>query len=65
MPTIVDCNADDGSVIYVNLNNVHIFSSRGEKGGTLFRFAGGDSLAVTTPIEHFLGKRKRKRKAKS
>jgi hypothetical protein len=49
----------------VNLNNVHIFSSRGEKGGTLFRFPGGDSLAVTTPIEHFLGTRKRKRKAKS
>jgi hypothetical protein len=64
MATIVECIAEDGSVVYVNLNNVNAFSSRGDKGGTLFRFAGGDSLAVTTPIKHFLGKRKRKRKAK-
>jgi hypothetical protein len=64
MPTIVDCNAEDGSVVYVNLDNVNAFSPHGDKGGTLFQFAGGDSLAVTTPIEHFLGKRKGKRKAK-
>jgi hypothetical protein len=64
MPTIVDCNAEDGSVIYVNLDNVNAFSSRGDKGGTLFLFGGGDSLAVTTPIEHFLGKRRGKRKSK-
>jgi hypothetical protein len=64
MATIVDCNADDGSAIYVNLDNVNIFSSRGDQGGTLFRFVGGDSLSVPTPIKYFLGKRKHKRKRK-
>jgi hypothetical protein len=60
MATIVECIAEDGSVVYVNLNNVNAFSSRGDKGGTLFRFAGGDSLAVATPGKLHNGPRRRK-----
>jgi hypothetical protein len=34
MATIVDCTADDGSIVYVNLDNVNAFHSRGDKVGT-------------------------------
>jgi hypothetical protein len=65
MATIIDCNTDDGRVIYVNLDNIITFASRGDDvGGSLIRFVGGESLTVETPPEHFLGIGKRKAKIK-
>jgi hypothetical protein len=52
-----------GRIIYVNLNNIITFASRGDDvGGSLIRFVGGESLTV--PPEHFLGIGKRKAKIK-
>jgi hypothetical protein len=62
MATIIDCNTDDGRV--VNLDNIITFASRGDEGGSVIRFVGGESLTVATPPEHFLGIGKRKEKRK-
>jgi hypothetical protein len=50
--TIIDCNTDDGRVVYVNLDNIITFASRGDEGGSEIRFVGGESLTVATPPEH-------------
>jgi len=64
MATIIDCNTDDGRVVYVNLDNIITFASRGDEDGSEIRFVGGESLTVATPPEHFLGIGKRKGKIK-
>jgi hypothetical protein len=64
MATIIDCNTDDGRVVYVNLDNIITFASRGDEGGSEIRFVGGESLTVATSPEHFLGIGKRKGKIK-
>jgi hypothetical protein len=53
MATIIDCNTDDGRVVYVNLDNIITFASRGDDGGSVIRFVGGESLTVATPQSIF------------
>jgi hypothetical protein len=64
MATIIDCNTDDGRVVYVNLDNIITFASRGDEGGSEIRFVGGERLTVATSPEHFLGIGKRKAEMK-
>jgi|SoiMethySBSTD1v2_1073268.scaffolds.fasta_scaffold1766230_1 hypothetical protein len=64
MATIIDCNTDDGRVVYVNLDNIITFASRGDEDGSEIRFVGGERLIVATSPEHFLGIGKRKAKIK-
>jgi uncharacterized protein YlzI (FlbEa/FlbD family) len=55
MPAFVTCNALNGDVVYVNLDNVLKLKERQNGGGTMITFVNGTSLTVTTSPQSVVG----------